>query len=104
MARVKAPLFSLDASGQVGQSIVFSKWKGQNYVRQQFTPQNPNTAGQVTQRGYFSTSVTGWQALTAPQKQAWEDAAAGTGISGFNLYMRRSIDALKNAQVPPVAP
>jgi hypothetical protein len=40
MAKVTGPLMSLDASGTVGKTATFSKWKGQNYVRLRVTPKN----------------------------------------------------------------
>lgn len=46
MAKVSGPLMSMDASGKIGDAIVFSKWKGQNYVRQWLKPANPQTADQ----------------------------------------------------------
>jgi len=50
MAKVTGPLMSLDASGSVGKTITFSKWKGRNYVRQLTIPANPRTAGQLVTR------------------------------------------------------
>lgn len=43
MAKVTGPLMSLDASGTVGKTATFSKWKGQNYVRLRVTPKNPKS-------------------------------------------------------------
>lgn len=43
MAKVTGPLMSLDASGTVGKTATFSKWKGQNYVRLRVTPRNPQS-------------------------------------------------------------
>lgn len=37
---------SLDASGTVGNTAVFSKWNGQNYVRLRVIPSNPQTDNQ----------------------------------------------------------
>lgn len=55
MAKVSGPLLSMDASGQVAGAMVFSKWKGRNYVRQLITPSNPNTADQQTARSIVGT-------------------------------------------------
>lgn len=46
MAKVTMPLMSGDASGKFGKALVFSKWKGQKYVRQLVTPSNPQSADQ----------------------------------------------------------
>lgn len=53
MAKVTGPLMSLDASGTVAKTTVFSKWKGRNYVRIRVTPRNPQTADQVATRGFL---------------------------------------------------
>lgn len=50
MAKVAGPLMSMDASGKLGDSIVFSKWKGRNTVRQFVIPANPMSSGQGDQR------------------------------------------------------
>lgn len=58
MAKLKAPLMSLGASGALGKALVFFPWKGLDVVREYVVPANPKTAGQVTQRGYLSDAVT----------------------------------------------
>ncbi len=57
MAKLKAPLMSLGASGKLGNALVFFGWKGLDVVREYVIPSNPKTAGQTTQRGYLTTSV-----------------------------------------------
>ena len=57
MAKLKAPLLSLGASGQLGKAIVFFTWKGLNVAREYVIPSNPKTSGQTTQRGYLTTVV-----------------------------------------------
>jgi hypothetical protein len=50
MAKVQGPLFSMGASGKVGDAMVFSNWKGINVVRQWVIPVNKMTTGQGDQR------------------------------------------------------
>lgn len=57
MAKLKAPLLSFGASGQIAKSLVYFAWKGLNVVRQHVVPANPNTASQQTQRGYVRLAV-----------------------------------------------
>jgi len=59
VAKLKAPLFSLGASGALGEALVFFGWKGLNVVREYVIPANPKSTGQVTQRGYLTNAVTG---------------------------------------------
>ena len=41
MVKVYGPMMSLDATGTIGKTATFSKWKGRNYVRQRVVPANP---------------------------------------------------------------
>ncbi|GAI66183.1 unnamed protein product, partial [marine sediment metagenome] len=58
MAKLKAPLMSLGASGQLGKSLVFFGWKGLDVVREYVIPSNPQTDLQTTQRDYLTEIVT----------------------------------------------
>jgi len=57
MAKLKAPLMSLGASGALGKALVFFPWKGIDAVREYVIPSNPKTALQTTQRGYLTACV-----------------------------------------------
>lgn len=92
MARVKGPLFSLDASGQLGEAIVYSKWKGREYVREYTVPQNPNSPTQINVRTAWDLLVKAWQAETAPTKLIWDEFANQFKMSGFNQYIGRGMD------------
>lgn len=55
MAKTSGALFSLDASGKFGKTLVVAKWKGRQYIRQLVTPSNPQTTGQQTARAALSS-------------------------------------------------
>lgn len=57
MAKLKAPLLSFGASGQIAKAIVYFNWKGLNVAREFVVPSNPKTTPQTTQRGYLSDAV-----------------------------------------------
>jgi hypothetical protein len=57
VAKLKAPLLSLGASGQIGKSVVFFPWKGLNAAREYVIPTNPKSEAQQTQRGYLTDAV-----------------------------------------------
>lgn len=57
MAKLKGPLFSLGARGQIGKTLVYFGWKGLQVVRTWVSPTNPRTAGQTTQRGHLTAAV-----------------------------------------------
>lgn len=57
MAKLKAPLLSLGASGAIGKSIVFFNWKGLDVAREYVVPSNPKSTAQMTQRGRVTVMV-----------------------------------------------
>lgn len=93
MARVKAPLFSLDASGQLGEAIVYSKWKGREYVREYTIPQNPNSPAQVNVRKAWELLVSQWQSEAQAVQSDWNTFADQFKMSGFNQYIGRGMEA-----------
>ncbi len=92
MAGVKGPLFSLDASGSVGDAIVFAKWKGRNYVRRHAIPANPKSVGQVSVRAMLKFLTQYWQSLDAAEQADWDNRAAATDISPFNAFVGYSME------------
>ncbi len=79
MAKVTGPLMSLDASGTVANTAVFSKWKGRNYVRLRVIPQNPQSAGQQLTRGYLAVLSKAAKAVLT----AFKDTLPGLGSQFF---------------------
>lgn len=92
MARVYMPLGSFDAKGQIAKGLIFSKWRGVNYVKRYFIPANPQTTAQVNLRTAWELAVANYQGLAAPNKAAYDDAAKGKAYSGFNFAIKRYID------------
>lgn len=92
MARVTGPLFSVSASGTVGKAFTFGIWKGIQYVREWFKPENPQTVKQVNVRTALTLMVAYWQTLDAENKAAWESMASGFQMSGYNYFMRKGMD------------
>jgi len=78
---------SLDASGSLAGTLVFSKWKGRNYIRQHVIPANPRSGGQVGVRAMFKFLAQGWAGLTAGNQATWEDRADDLVASPFNAFM-----------------
>lgn len=88
MVKVAAPAMSLDASGSLGGAIVFSKWKGRNYVRSLVTPANPQSGPQTGLRAMFKFLSQNWAALSAGNKATWLTAATAAAVSTFNQFMK----------------
>jgi len=102
MAKLKAPLMSLGASGQLGKALVFFPWKGLDVVREYVVPSNPKTALQLAQRALVTAAVAKiheLQAKAAPVFDA-EDVTAyslwgsifATPRTWFNQAVKNWID------------
>ena len=96
MAKVTGPLFSIDAAGKFGDSMVFAKWKGINYVRRHTKATQPNTARQKSVRSRFTEAAAMYQLLNGADKAAWKTRAAGRPLTGYNLFMKYTCDTLKH--------
>lgn len=86
MAIVKGPAMSLDASGSLAGAIVFSKWKGRNYIRQLVTPANPRSGAQTGFRASMKFLAQNWATLSALSQATWEDRATDMIVSPFNAF------------------
>lgn len=99
MAKVTGPLLSLDASGSVASTMTFSRWKGVNYVRQRVIPTYTNTAAQALIRSLIKDASEAWKAgatvgvttIDAAYKAAYDVAASGLAMSGFNLFIKECV-------------
>jgi len=103
MAKVAGPLFSMEASGSISKGITYSRWRGINYVRQWFKPQNPRSELQVAQRQRMIDAVKDYHALSTENKAAW-DSAAPAPLSGFNYYVKKYIQYNIANGTNPTAP
>lgn len=104
MVKWTSPIVS-DASGQLAESVVFSRWKGRSYMRTYVKPANPRTPRQVANRDVFDKLVKRYQSLStdADVKSAWNERALEYRVSGFNLFMkygRSSWIKLSNYEFP----
>ena len=100
MVKVTAPLMSQDASGSLGKSIVFAKWKGRNYVRQLVTPSNPRTVPQRGRRAIIKFLAQAWAALTSAMQASYLTLAASNSYSTFNAYTSTNANRWTNGDAP----
>lgn len=95
MAKVTGPLLSLDASGSVAGTIVFSRWKGIQYARQRVVPTYRRTNEQGAIRDLIKDASQAWRNEDSPINGTYKDdydaAASGQAYSGFNLFIRDAV-------------
>lgn len=110
MAKLKAPLLSLGAAGQLGKALVFFGWKGIDAVREYVVPSNPQTTAQNTQRAYVTAAVAmihtaqarAANPLTSADQIALSALASAKGIimTWFNQAVKLWIDTKVDGNVP----
>lgn len=91
MVKVTAPAMSLDASGSIGGTMTFSKWKGRNYVRQLVRPANPRSAGQTYNRAFFKFLAQTWASIKTLYASSWQALADVDKVSPFNAFVKQAM-------------
>lgn len=108
MPVVVSPLFSMQARGTLGATLVYMRRSGADIVRIWVKPENPNTVNQQTIRSFFSNAVTAWQAESAQTKAAWDAYATEMGVPatyGFNYYVGSYVKyCIDHSGVEPTSP
>jgi len=100
MARVTGPLLSIDASGKLADTLVFSHWRGIKYARMWLVPTNPDTALQQARRALIADAVAHWKVELAETQQAMRDYQGGQPFSGFNYLVQQYIADKDNGHTP----
>jgi len=100
MAKVSGPLMSVDASGKFGGSMVFSKWKGRNYVRKLVIPNNPKDPKQVGVRTMLTFLAKAWAAIKVTEGPDYQDLADAGQISTYNAYVGVNLDRWQENKGP----
>jgi len=90
MAKSVGPLLSIEAHGQFGKGLIFSKRKSGQMVRQFHEPTGDPTALQIAQREVIAQMNTDWHNLTDNERAEYNEQVqeSGEAITGFNLFVR----------------
>lgn len=100
MARLYGPLFSLDASGSIADTVTYSKWKGRNYARQRVIPSNPKSALQVSVRAMMRFLSQQWTGIGSTPQGSWDTRADAANYSPFNAYCSHNLNRWREFQAP----
>lgn len=95
MAKVQGPLLSMGGSGQVGQSHVYSRWKGRPYVRRYVIPANPQSTEQTKTRGVFTLLNDLWRIAPAAFVAPWTAFAQGKVLTNRNAFLSKNVHFLR---------
>lgn len=95
MPKTTAPLLSFGASGQIGKTLVASKWKGRAYMRQYVVPANPQSTEQTITRTVFSTLQSAYKTAPSAFKAPWAAYATGKVMTERNAFTKFNLAALR---------
>lgn len=87
MAIVRNPLFSLAASGRVGDLLTFRMNEKRATARRWRSPSAPATAAQQAERLRASWAASQFHALEPIPRQRWDAYALAIGLPVFAAYM-----------------
>jgi len=96
MARLKAPLLGMDASGPLGKNLTFSHVKGMPIVKRSPWHPDARTLPQLYQRWRYYDAVQYWHSLTTDQKAAYHVLGRPYHQTGYqhliSLYLQNPLD------------
>lgn len=104
MATVHGPLFSLDASGTVAKTAVYSKWKGRSYVRSHAVPANPQSDLQRSRRSLIQFLSRAWREMSDLQQSQWKELASRHNYSPFNAFTSYNANRYTQGLTPQITP
>lgn len=99
MAKVRGPLLSMTANGQIGKSQVYAQWRGIPYVRQLVVPSNPQTTEQTLTRDVFRFLNAWFRSLGPIGQQPWDLYATQRPFIARNGAVKINLPALREEVV-----
>lgn len=96
MPKPTGPLLSMRASGQIGKTMVFSKWKGRAYVREYVEPSNPQTTEQTHTRDCFSWLQRVYKTAPALFVEPWARYTNGKVLTDRNAFTKFNLPVLRD--------
>jgi hypothetical protein len=95
MAKVKGPILSLDASGQIGKSQVYGKWRGVAYARQHVVPANPRSTEQLVTRDTFTNLNDMYKFMLSLSQAPWIAYSQGKPLTPRNALVKHNLPSLR---------
>ena len=99
MPKVRGPLFSISASGKLGDVLVYQGGIGGPRVYAHGKKRDPQTSAQLSQRSFFQSAVSYWHALNEDEREFYWVLGHQHGMTGFNYFLSHY---LTGRDVPPV--
>lgn len=95
MARLRGPLLSFGAEGQIAKTMVTATWRGVKYAREYVVPANPRTQAQQDIRTLFAYLREMWKLAPAEVLATWNSFAQGRPFTGMNKFIGENVRVMK---------
>lgn len=95
MAKLRGPLLSFRAKGQIGKALVMSSWKGIPYARQFTEPAYTNTTAQQQTRDVFRFLNALYARLGSVGLLPWDLATIGRPLTPRNAFIKANLASLR---------
>lgn len=102
MSKARGPLLSVNATGQIGKSLIFFNWKGIHRVKKYKKPVQPDTQAQLDKRLLMNQAVSRWQTFFVDLKRFWNEAIKTTRkiMSGYNYFLSEYLNSMIAGKTP----
>lgn len=91
MPKLKAPLFSLKATGRLGKFLTLAKRQGRHIIERRPIPTDAKSPTQLFSRLMFTKCVDLWHLLSDAERQEWESAARPKHMTGYAWYISQCL-------------
>ena len=91
MAKLKKPLFSLQAIGSLAKAISFRRSRGITIVGKKPEVPDAKTLAQLPWRHMYQKAVVLWHALSVAERQEWESLARPKHMTGFAWFISQAL-------------
>lgn len=92
MVKLKGPLLSTKASGQLAKTLTFSTTKRGPTLRRSPRPGQPRTPLQISFRAMLSFLCRQWRNLTTVQQSSWDLAFPNTTLNRYAAYTKYNLE------------
>jgi hypothetical protein len=104
MVKTIGPLFSLDARGQIGKTLIYAKHGDTNYAKAYNVPTNPRSTAQTLQRTLVRAITRQWASLSALTQASWLPLAAQRSSTAYHAYLWYNLQRWNRRLLPVPTP
>lgn len=91
MTKPKNPLFSLGATGSLGDIVSFTRRRGTDIVEKKPVPPDAKSVAQLSWRHMYQKCIALWHLLSPAEKQEWESNARPHHMVGYAWFISQCL-------------